>query len=235
MKEFVGSARFASPQFILGSAPFATTDDVYSLGATLFLLFTGTPIFAEVERKTVIPIAVVTAAPEVRSLAEGVPALIRVLLQGMLHHDPTRRPSLNEVAECLDNADTAPYVTKELSKQADDTRSYVVLAVDGRGCFADLAGDSPALDEVYTIIRSRSKGLMLPSYNREVTPELWVAEATLKHVHQNLGHFTIHTRRWKDAPSSLTSFAMPSGQWIYDDGDNLAVSRGDRVLRKTRR
>lgn len=236
VKDFVGSARYASPQFILGSAPFTTADDVYSLGATLFLLITGTPIFANIDRKSVIPIEVVRAPPEVQSVVEGVPASMRVLLQGMLSHDPARRPTLDQIAECLDNTDTATYLTTELARQADDTRSYVVLAVDGRSCFADLAGDYPGVDEVYTIVRSHSKELHVPSYKRGVTPEQWIADATLKHVHQNIGHFAIHWRRWKDTSNSLAAISMSnSGQWVYEDGDSLAVVRGDRILRKTRR
>jgi serine/threonine protein kinase len=233
VKDFVGSARYASPQFILGTTPFSSADDVYGLGATIFLLFTGAPIYSEIERKSVIPIAVVNNQPSLKGLVDGIPAPMKVLLQGMLHRDPKRRPTLAEIAECLEGPDTAPYLTKELSRQSNDVRSYVVLEVDQGSFFADLAGDTPKLGETYTVVRPLKRQLVVPSYSREVSPEMWVAEATLKHMHQNVGHFAIHRSRWRDAPSSYTSFSIPTGQWVHEEGTQLQVVAGDLVLRKT--
>jgi serine/threonine protein kinase len=234
VKDFVGSARYASPQFILGNAPFAASDDVYSLGATLFLLMTGSTIYSEVERKSVLPIVVVNNRPELRGLADEIPASMRVLLQGMLHSDPKRRPTLDEVRESLENPDAASYLTKELSRQTNDIRSYVVLEVDRWSCFADLQGDDPKLDETYTIVRPLRRQISVPSYKRELTPEVWVADATLKHVHQNVGHFAIHRQRWQEGRSAL-SFGLPTGQWVHEEGNELTVTAGDLVLRKIER
>jgi serine/threonine protein kinase len=233
VKDFVGSARYASPQFILGTTAFAASDDVYGLGATLFLPFTGTSIFSEVERKSVIPIFVVNGQPAITGLADGVPATMKVLLQGMLHRDPKRRPTLAEVGECLENSESAAYLTTELSRQANDVRSYAILNVQDGSFFADLAGDTPKLDETYTVVRPLKKQIAVPSYNRQVTPEMWVAEATLKHTHQNLGHFAIHRKHWRDAPGSLASMGFGGGQWLHEEGTELKVSPGDLVLRKT--
>ena len=232
VKDFVGSARYASPQFIMGTSSFAASDDIYSLGATLFLLLTGAPIFAEVERKSVIPIFVVTEQPKIAAIASEVPAPMKVLLQGMLHRDPTRRPTLEEVRESLENSDSAPYLTKELARQANDVRSYVVISVEQYNFFADLAGDTPELNETYTVVRPAKRQVTVASYNRQVTPEIWVAEATLKHVHQNIGHFAIHWKRWQHAPGSLSNLGISTGQWAYEEGSDLKVAVSDLVLRK---
>jgi serine/threonine protein kinase len=235
VKDFIGSARYASPQFIMGVRPFASTDDVYGLGATLFLLFTGSAIYAEVERKSVIPIYVVNEQPVLNGLAGNVPATMKVLLLGMLQRDEKRRPSLAEVGECLENADASPYLTKELSRQANDIRSYVVLQVDRGSFFADLAGDTPEVNETYTVVHPMNKEITVPSYNRAVTPEVWVADATLKHIHQNVGHFAIHTKKWRDVPGSFALASLSSGQWVHDEGNEMKVSSGDLVLKKKQR
>lgn len=236
VKDFVGSARYASPQFILGTDPFEVADDVYSLAATLFLLMTGQQVYAEVERKTVIPIAVVNSSPEVRSLAENVPISMKIVLQGALHRDRKRRPTLAEFRECLVSPDSASYTTKELARQATEVRSYVILETleNGAAFFADLAGESPEIGEVYTVVRQSKKRLIVPSYSREVTPELWVAEAVLKHVHQNVGYFAVQRRQWRESRNSFSSLAayMPQGQWVDVEGITLTVSIGDLVLRK---
>ncbi|MGV3707409.1 MAG: serine/threonine protein kinase [Gemmatimonas sp.] len=234
VKDFVGSARYASPQFILGNEPFSAADDIYSLGATFFLLMTGQMIYAEVERKSVLPIAVVQDPPQLRSLAENIPATMKVLLQGMLHREPKRRPSIDEVIDSLNNPEGAKYLTDEFARQTEDIRSYEILEVVDRGsCFADLAGDTPKLDEEYTVVRPHARALQVPSYNRKVVPEVWVGEATLKHIHGNVGYFHLHRKRWHEGSSPFSSFNIPRGQWIHEEGNNLSVLKGDRILRKS--
>ena len=64
VKDFIGSLRYASPQFILGE-DFDYTDDVYSIGATFLELLSGSMPYADVERKPVLPIKIINGPPEI--------------------------------------------------------------------------------------------------------------------------------------------------------------------------
>lgn len=238
VRDFVGSVRFASPQFILGEGAFTAADDVYSIGATLFLLFTGKIIYEEVERKPVLPIVVVNEPPKVDSLQENIPASMKVLLQGCLHRNRKRRPSLEELAECIENPSSASYITRELELQAAENRNYTVLEVmdDGASFFADLAGDNLVTEETHRVVRL-GKRLMVPSYNREITAEMFVAEAVLKHIHANVGHFAVLGKRWQEgrspSNSSLASVFGMAGHWVDHEKATLIVRKGDMVLKRT--
>lgn len=235
VKDFVGSVRFASPQFIMGEQ-YTQADDVYSVGATLFLLFTGRQIYSEVERKPVLPIVVTQGPPRIESLASTVPASIKLLLEGMLHRDRARRPSLTELKQCLTDPDNAQYITTELEKQAAESRTYQVIGTSDSGgaLFADLAGDTPEVDEHYTVVRP-GKRLTVPSYNRDVAPEIWIANAVLKHVHGNVGHFIVTRSVWKDVRPTVNSFSnypAANGFWTQEERVTSTVSKGDFVLKK---
>lgn len=239
LKDFLGSTRYASPQFIMGESPFAASDDVYSLGATFFLLFTGKQIFAEVKRKPVIPIVAVQGPPRIDSLRENVPASMRVLLQACLSHDRSRRPTLEDLQNALQNPDGSKFISQELERQASDAKSYEILDIQDKGAsfFADLAGDTPEIGGRHTVVRRR-KSIFVPSYNREVVAEEWVAEAELKHVTSNLGYFVVVEMKWEETdPGLLGTWANlnPRGQWVEGEKRKLVVSAGDVVLRKSNR
>ena len=235
VKEFVGSVRFASPQFIMGES-FAAPDDVYSIGATFFLLFTGRLIYEEVERKPVLPIAVVSNPPRIDSLQEDIPTSMKVLLQGCLNRDRKRRPSLSDLEDSLRNPETAAYITRELESQAAESRSYTVIDVldEGGSFLADLRGDNPDVGDTHRVVRPGKK-ITVPSYNREITPETWVAEAVLKHVHANVGHFIVFGKRWQEGknPLSSTMGLWTPGQWVEQEKVVPKVRRGDLVLKET--
>lgn len=235
VKDFVGSVRFAAPQFILGE-PFVAADDIYSLGATLLLLLTGKQIYHEVERKPVLPIAVVNTSPKIDSLLDGVPASMQVVLAGALNRDRKRRPTLAQLRECLANPETADYITNELEQQAAESRTYPVINVmeNGGHFLVDLGGDTVDVDDVFEVVRP-GRRITVPSYQREITPEIWVASAVLKHVNANVGHFIVLKKRWQEGkPASALSSSIygTPGQWIHDEAVKMTVAKGDLVLRK---
>lgn len=237
MRDFLGSTRYASPQFILGNSEFQAADDIYSLGATFHLLFAGSQIFSEVVRKPVIPIIAVQGPPRIDSLRENVPASMRVLLQACLSHDRERRPSLDDLQDALENPEESKFISRELERQAAEAKSYDILDIQDKGAsfFADLAGDFPKVGENYKVVR-RGKRIFVPSYNREVVAEEWVAEAELKHVTSNLGYFVVVETKWEETHASpfASSLAFGSrGQWVEREKRKLVVSPGDVVLRRS--
>lgn len=241
LKDFVGSTRFASPQFILGE-PFVQADDIYSLSTVYYLLFTGKQVFHQIVRKPVIPIYVVTESPRVDSLAQHIPASMRLLLQAGLHRERSRRPSILEVRESLTKPEDASFLSRELDRQSAESRGYAILDVvrDGASFFADMAGDEPEIDREYTVVRRHGKKVKLKSYNREVAPEQWVARVVLKHVYQNVGHFVTLGKRWQEGRPGRSPFAgllgtfdqgTPGG-WVEYEKMTDQIKPGDVVLKR---
>lgn len=79
--------------------------DIYSLGATLFKLLTGSPPLADGTRTTTLKkLAALTAIvpPDVRTLRPDVPAELAILIQRLLAKSPEQRPTRPvELAELL--------------------------------------------------------------------------------------------------------------------------------------
>ncbi|WP_373544657.1 serine/threonine protein kinase [Chamaesiphon sp.] len=237
VKDFVGSVRFASPQFIMGE-DFTQADDVYSIGATIFLIFTGKTIFHEVIRKPLLPIEIVNNSPQFEELVGNIPEPMTIFLQGCLHKDPQRRPTLDEISECLENPPDAKYIKKELEKQTQERRSYQVIQVsaDGDYFFADLAGKKLSINDTFTVIRRQEKSVRVPSSGMEITPEKYIAKASLRHVHQNIGHFQVCDIRWvpKTNPIMSSVFSSPlfsTGSYV-ESTKNEIVKDGDFVVRR---
>ena len=237
VKEFVGSVRTASPQFILGER-YDAKDDVYSLGATCHFMFTGKRLFDEVERKPVLPIMIVTAVPQVAALQPDVPAPMKVLLQASLHRTRERRPSLAEFIECLERPDNAAILSRELERQGAEERSYSVIRVmdNGASFFADLAGDDVSPGSEYTIVRKLAP-LSVPSYQKDIVPEKWIAEAVLKHINQNVGYFKIIGKRWEESRHATgiasLGLSLSGGRWVEFEKFTDTVREGDLVLKNS--
>jgi hypothetical protein len=214
--------------------PFDARDDIYSLGATYHLLFTGRNLFDEVQRKPVLPIMVVNVGATIMALQPEMPPPLKVLLEASLHRARERRPSLKEVVECIENPEAAPFISRELERQTAETRSYRVIRVldDGASFLADLAGDDVRPGKEFTVIRKLAP-TKVPSYQREVAPEKWIAEAVLKHVYQNVGHFKVMGKRWEERPkaSVLAGLSMSDGRWVEFEKFNDKVRDEDLVLK----
>jgi serine/threonine protein kinase len=232
VKDFIGSTKYASRQFILGE-PFTAADDVYSIGATVFLLFTGHEVYEEIVRKPTIPAAVLNGPPRIVGLAEGVPSSLRVLLSGCLNSEPSRRPSLQQFLEALGKPETADYISKELKNQQQESRSYEVIGVldGGDMLLADLAGDTPREGGEHKVVRVEAP-IQVPSYRREVAPEVMVGMVVLKHVHQNVGHFVNLRREWVESPRDPLFGIRSSGRWIEREATHHGFQKGDRVLKE---
>ena len=108
-----GTLTFMSPQQLDGQPP-STSDDIYSLGATLYELLTGTPPFCEGDIQDQIrnaePQTLADRLIEV-ALTNHIPAGLNGLVADCLAKDPGQRPiTAGDLEQRLDNIFAAPPV-----------------------------------------------------------------------------------------------------------------------------
>ncbi len=115
-----GSPPYMSPQQMLGGAP-AASDDVYSLGATLYELVTGRPPFHSgnipLQVQSIVPATLAARRRELGVRAGGIPENWERTIADCLSKDPGARPSsAGEVARRLTEA--APATAVEMRAPA---------------------------------------------------------------------------------------------------------------------
>jgi serine/threonine protein kinase len=102
----LGTLWYASPQQLAGGPP-RPEDDIYSLGATLYELLTGSvPFEADTEQELLYKIRHETAQPVPLRLKaldrrNEVPPSLQALVKGCLEKDPLSRPQTREVIKLL--------------------------------------------------------------------------------------------------------------------------------------
>lgn len=238
VKDFLGSVRYAAPQYLVGE-PYAPADDIYSLAATLYILATGQEIYCEIERKSLLPYHIMTSRAAVSGMAEDVPSPIAILIEGGLHRDRERRPTLMEMKELLQNPSDSSYVKRELSARSREQRGFQVVSIadGGASLFADLRGKSPVRGR-YSVVREGDP-VLLPSLNSEIRSEKWIADVEFKHSRTGLGHFIVKGKRWvkgKD-PEWVRSIAGfdpgTPGHWVEMDSLVERVRIGDYIVEET--
>jgi len=92
-----------SPEQALGQPPDARSD-IYALGAVLFHMLHGRPLFrdADVPGMQQLVSILQEEPPDLRTIVPGIPARLAELVQQLLAKDPARRPqSMDEVALIL--------------------------------------------------------------------------------------------------------------------------------------
>lgn len=238
LKDFIGSIRFASPQFVRGEK-FQPADDIYGFGTILFELCTGVQVYEYVERKTLLATEILANPPKIPSLLGDVPKPIRTLLEGCLHPKCNRRPTINQLRESLLSPDSSAYIQNELDAQNKDLRGYEVIEIDDKGAvgFVDLRGrdiESYELDGVWTIVR-RSQEAHVPSAGGIVQIEKWVADVRIKHIHAGVAQCIRVSRRWHSEPKNNFGFGLGlglTGQWKYDEPPPLPIMLGDLLVKK---
>ncbi len=238
VKDFIGSIRFASPQFVSGE-PFKPADDVYALGTVIFELLTGKRVYEDVERKTLLTHEILLHQPTIPDLLPSIPPPMRTVLQGMLNPERSRRPTLIELRSAIEKPDNAEYIQRELEAQSKEQRGYEVILVDKNSLsvHADLRGESPQIDSIWSGVR-RGEAVKVPSRGGSVSTENWIAYVKLKHIYNGVGQFVTVTKQWKSTSdfagisSALRSISGGYHEYEEDDAKQGGVNVGDIVIKE---
>ena len=100
-RTFMGTPQFASPEQLRGDA-LDVRSDIYSVGATLYYLLTGTAPFDGTDFTTLIDRVKHEPPPMVHKIRSGVPAALGTLIARCLAKDPAHRPaSYQDLARAL--------------------------------------------------------------------------------------------------------------------------------------
>jgi serine/threonine protein kinase len=143
-----GTLRYMSPEQVRGE-PLTPASDIFSFGLILYELTTGCHPFPgnsplETAR------AILTEEPRPPStVTSSIPARLDSLIQAMLAKDPTARPSTEEVARTLEEAQT-PRTTSRRWKWA--IAAAGVVAISFGVWWLQHAGKEPSFRQITTLV-----------------------------------------------------------------------------------
>lgn len=100
--DVLGTPTYMAPEQWLGSATVTDRADVYALGGILFELLAGHPPFPTQVIGDLIRSHLYVDAPNLSQEAADIPKEVSALIATMLHKSPDGRPSMEQVAACLD-------------------------------------------------------------------------------------------------------------------------------------
>ncbi|KAB7744056.1 protein kinase [Nostocoides sp. F2B08] len=119
----IGTAAYMSPEQAMGR-PVGPASDVYSLGALLIALASGSPPFGSSNALALMRAHIDDPPPSLGNLRDDAPPRLVALLDRMLAKDPARRPTAAEVARVLEGG--------ELSPEPEETQAVAAGAVPTR-------------------------------------------------------------------------------------------------------
>jgi serine/threonine-protein kinase len=103
----IGTAAYMSPEQAMGR-PGGPASDVYSLGALLIALASGSPPFGSSNALALMRAHIDDPPPSLADLRDDAPPGLTALLDRMLAKDPARRPTAAEVARVLEGGELPP-------------------------------------------------------------------------------------------------------------------------------
>lgn len=103
----IGTAAYMSPEQAMGR-PVGPASDVYSLGALLIALASGSPPFGSSNALALMRAHIDDPPPSLADLRDDAPPRLVALLDRMLAKDPARRPTAAEVARVLEGGELGP-------------------------------------------------------------------------------------------------------------------------------
>lgn len=123
---FLGTLRYAAPEHLLRQESEFYASDVYSLGATFYVLLTGREPFAEVTLYSRLVLQITSGSVKpIEDTSQGRADLFKDLIFAMMQTDPSRRPSMPDVLEFLNS----PY-TNSLGKMLRQARLRKLVHAD---------------------------------------------------------------------------------------------------------
>jgi serine/threonine-protein kinase len=104
--QIIGTPRYMSPEQALGQIDQITPrSDIYSLGAIVYELLTGTSVFEHNSPMMLLVMHIRDPVPPIRDRNPDVPPALAEMIEACLAKDPTSRPqSASEVAHCFRQA-----------------------------------------------------------------------------------------------------------------------------------
>lgn len=242
LKDFIGSIRFASPQFVRGEK-YSAEDDVYGFGTVLFELCTGRPVYEDVARKTLLPQRILEAPPTIPPLLPTIPPPIRTVIEGCLHPERARRPTLSELREAVRTPESSAYAQRERDAQSNAERGYPVIHADSDGTqvWVDVGGHYGNLEDKVTRVVRLDGSITVPRTGGTIVRERWIADVQIKHVYGTTAHCIRVERRWHERGNnahrvlggSLSAFASVmgrDGEWMSGDARPSKIRVGDRLI-----
>lgn len=221
VKDFLGSVRYASPQFIRGE-DFDSSDDVYSIGCTLLEIVTGLLPYHQHERKVTLPSVVLQGPPDIPRTVSELASGLDVLIRGCVHPKRSRRPTLSELADYFETGRLTDYITIERARQHGDDVGVPVLKVDDYDFFVDLGGAKPLSTATCKVIRL-GQPLTLPSSGHTQITQRLIGNARMVHVHGSLAQYRFLPTVDSQANVNSVAYGLP-----HPKIDMVEV--GDRVV-----
>ena len=125
----IGTAAYMSPEQAMGR-PVGPASDVYSLGALLIALASGSPPFGSSNALALMRAHIDDAPPSLADLRDDAPAKLTALLDRMLAKDPARRPTAAEVARVLEGGELSPEPAQVGAIPAGEAATRVTSATE---------------------------------------------------------------------------------------------------------
>jgi hypothetical protein len=126
----IGTAAYMSPEQAMGR-PVGPASDVYSLGALLIALASGSPPFGSANALALMRAHIDDAPPSLADLRDDAPPRLVALLDRMLAKEPARRPTAAEVARVLEGGELSPEPAPAQAVAAGAAPTRVTTATQG--------------------------------------------------------------------------------------------------------
>ncbi|MEU5990418.1 protein kinase [Spirillospora sp. NPDC047418] len=181
----IGTIAYMAPEQLMGQ-PIDHRADLYALGATIFQLLTGRPVFTGEDARAVVAQHLAAPPPPAGPLRADTPQELDAFLQTLLAKEPDQRPpDAAAVAEYLD----------DLWRQRTDPR-HPINALRARAVQAGEHGMAGRYSVAVSILQS-----LVPDYERVMGPE----HPDTLNTRRNLAHWKGQTNLFVQAVELVVS------------------------------